>query len=136
MSAYQKLDERVPAYESGALTYEVNLEAQMATVQAVPERLQINAVYINEIHACCIIASVLNFICCSCFGIPALIFTILGVEADTRRDKEIAQRHRLYMFIFNIVGCILFWVRLGAYIVSGFVYYEGITFISSLLSAD
>ena len=136
MSAYQKLDERVPAYESGAPTYEVNLEAQMATVQAVPERLQINVVYINEIHACCIIVSVLNFICCSCFGIPALIFTILGVEADTRREKEIAQRHRLYMFIFNIIGCILFGISLGAYIVLPFVYYGGMTLIASVLSAD
>ena len=128
MSAYQKIDESVPAYGNRAPTYElraptdeVNLEAQM---QPQPRRTEIviPVLYVKEIHACCIVISALNFICCSWMGIPALIFTILGIEADTRRDRASAERHRLYMFIFNLIGCILFVTIMSIYVIAGVAY--------------
>ena len=119
MSAYSKLEERIPAYEERDPNDEVNLEVQMVPLAPHTEMniTNINIAYFREIHACCIVISVLNFLCCAWCGIPAVIFTILGIEADTRRDKAFAQRHRLYMFIFNIVGCILFWIFLVAQVI-------------------
>ena len=140
MSVYQKIDERVPAYENRAPTYElraptdeVNLEAQM---QPQPRRTEIviPVLYVKEIHACCIVISALNFICCSWMGIPALIFTILGIEADTKRDKASAERHRLYMFIFNLIGCILFGIIMSIYVIIGVVYAVEIAAIISASS--
>ena len=117
MSAYQNLDERVPDYE-------VNLEAQVES-QARTERANLPVLYVKEIHACCIVISALNFICCSWMGIPALIFTILGREADTKRDKASAERHRLYMSIFNTIGGILFLIAMSIYVIVGVGYSVG-----------
>ena len=118
MSVYSTLEEGAPAYES--TKYGDNLEAQMVPLASPATAVNLtddSVTYLREIHACCIVISVLNFLCCVWCGIPALIFTILGIEADTRKDKAFAQRHRLYMFIFNIVGFILFWIFFGVELV-------------------
>ena len=109
MSADQNLDEKAPDYE-------VNLEAQVES-QARTERANLPVLYVKEIHGFCIVISALNFICCSWMGTPALIFTILGIEADNRRDKASAGRHGLYVFIFNIIGGILFGIVAGILII-------------------
>ena len=118
MAAYQKLEQRLPTYQEREPTNGISLEARPRPIQT---EIVIPVLYVKEIHGFCIVISALNFICCSWMGIPALIFTILGIEADTRRDRASAERHRLYMFIFNIIGGILFGIVAGILIISFFV---------------
>ena len=54
------------------------------------------------------IVSVLNFIFCPLCGIPALIFAIIGQDAEKRREIEAAKSHAYHAKIFNIVGLIFF----------------------------
>ena len=106
MTTYTRLDVPLPEYQDGNGS---NLEMGTEPRQPIP-----SPVYSNRISCCCIVVSVLNFIFCSMLGIPSLIFTILGIEADKKRDFKTADRHRHYMYIFNIVGCILVWPALLA----------------------
>ena len=62
------------------------------------------------------IVSVLNFICCPLCGIPALIFAILGQDAEKRREIEAAKSHAYHAKIFNIVG-LIFYIIYVAYLV-------------------
>ena len=101
MTTYARLETELPKYEDGNGS---NLEMGTEPRQPIP-----SLVYFNRINCCCIIVSALNFIFCSMFGIPSLIFTILGIEADKKRDFEAADTHKHYMYIFNIIGCVLCW---------------------------
>ena len=101
MTTYNRLAETLPEYEDGK---GCNIEMGTEPRQPIP-----TLAYFNRISCCCIVVSALNFILCSMFGIPSLVFTILGIEADKKRDFERADRHKHYMYIFNIVGCVLFW---------------------------
>ena len=62
----------------------------------------------TQLGACWFILSILNFICCPQFGIPALIFAILGQEAEKRREVEIAKSHGFHAKIFNIIALVMF----------------------------
>ena len=61
----------------------------------------------TQVSAFCMICAVYNFICCPRLGIPALIFAILGKEAEKRRDIEAAKSHAYHAKIFNIISSIL-----------------------------
>ena len=63
--------------------------------------------YRTQVSAFCMICAVYNFICCPRLGIPALIFVILGKEAEKRRDIEAAKSHAYHAKIFNIISSIL-----------------------------
>ena len=104
MTTYTRLETELPEYDDGNGN---NLE--MGTEPIQPIQPIPNLVYFNRINCCCIVVSALNFIFCSMFGIPSLIFTILGIEADKKRDFEAADTHKQYMYIFNIIGCVLCW---------------------------
>ena len=62
----------------------------------------------DTVNFCCIILSIFNFVCFPWCGIPAIIFTILGIEAERKGEQREAHNYVKYLAIFNIVGCILF----------------------------
>ena len=57
----------------------------------------------RQITSCCLICSILNYLCCPYLGIPALIFAILGTEAGKRGELEAAKSHAFHNKIFNII---------------------------------
>ena len=60
----------------------------------------------SKITACCLLCSMLNYMCCPFLGIPALIFAILGTEAEKRGELEAAKSHAFHNKIFNIIYAI------------------------------
>ena len=62
--------------------------------------------YEKELHWLFIAFSVLNYICCMCCGIPAIVFTIFTYEADKKKDKIKARRNLRYVEIYNILCCL------------------------------
>ena len=57
----------------------------------------------KQVTAGCLLCSILNYICCPWLGIPALIFAILGLEAEKRQEIEAAKSHAFHLKIFNII---------------------------------
>ena len=57
----------------------------------------------KQVTAGCLLCSILNYICCPWLGIPALIFAILGLEAEKRQEIEVAKSHAFHLKIFNII---------------------------------
>ncbi|KAI6650572.1 hypothetical protein LOD99_7622 [Oopsacas minuta] len=70
----------------------------------------------RQVTACCMLCSILNYICCPLLGIPALIFAILGTEADKREDVEAAKSHAFHLKIFNIIYTVIFILHATFYI--------------------
>lgn len=103
-------DEPTPEYNKG-----VQLEAiPPNTSTRVEVQMREIEEYQDQIRPGWIILSIFNFICCCCSGIPAIIFIILGYEADKKKDKAEAQRHLLWVkaftlicFIFSIIAAII-----------------------------
>ncbi|KAI6650575.1 hypothetical protein LOD99_7625 [Oopsacas minuta] len=62
----------------------------------------------RQVTTCCMLCSILNYICCPFLGIPALIFAILGTEAEKRREFHAASSHAFFSKIFNIIGAVIF----------------------------
>ena len=65
--------------------------------------LTVHDVTNRQITACCLLCSILNYLCCPFLGIPALIFAILGTEADKRGELEAAKSHAFHLRVFNII---------------------------------
>ena len=70
----------------------------------------------SKITACCLLCSILNYLCCPFLGIPALIFAILGTEAEKRGELEAAKSHAFHTKIFNIISIVLISLQLVFYI--------------------
>ena len=61
----------------------------------------------TQVGICCMCCAIFNYLCCPRLGIPALIFAILGQEADKRRDVEAAKSHAYYAKVFNVIWAFL-----------------------------
>ena len=99
----------VPLHPLNTTGLEVGYTGNIVTVHDVTYR---------QITACCMLCSILNYlcVCCPCLGIPALIFAILGTEAEKRGELEAAKSHAFHLKIFNIiyaVGCTICLVITG-----------------------
>ena len=70
----------------------------------------------SKISACCMLCSILNYLCCPFLGIPALIFAILGTEAEKRGELEAAKSHAFHTKIFNIISIVLISIQVSFYI--------------------
>ena len=98
---YTPLQE-LPKYSDAPLhpqnTVELEASYQQRTVVA-------HNVTQRQVTTCCMVCSVLNFlcVCLPCLGIPALIFAILGTDAEKRRELEAAKSHAFHAKIFNII---------------------------------
>ncbi|KAI6650574.1 hypothetical protein LOD99_7624 [Oopsacas minuta] len=57
----------------------------------------------EQVTALCLLCSILNYLCCPFLGIPALIFAIMGIEAEKRGEFEAAKSHAFHLKIFNII---------------------------------
>ena len=64
----------------------------------------------KQVTACCLLCSILNYICCPVLGIPALVFAILGLGAEKRQEIEAAKSHAFHLKVFNIICLSLFMV--------------------------
>ena len=102
---YTPLQE-LPKYSDAPLhpqnTVELEASYQQRTVVA-------HNVTQRQVTACCMVCSVLNFlcVCLPCLGIPALIFAILGTDAEKRGELEAAKSHAFHLKIFNIIYSIV-----------------------------
>ena len=125
-SKYQPLQE-MPYTDSPPQIPPVTLEPNY-------QRVTINTHDISrtQVGPCCMCCAVCNYIWCPRLGIPALIFAILGQEADKRRDFEAAKSHAYHAKVFNIIWLILLIINL--LFVVGFVVLV-IYFTSYLLAA-
>ena len=70
----------------------------------------------SKITACCMLCSILNYLCCPFLGIPALIFAILGTEAEKRGELEAAKSHAFHTKIFNIISIVLISLQVAFYV--------------------
>ena len=84
----------IPLYPRNTVDIEAAHTQSTVTVHDVTNR---------QITACCMLCSILNYLCCPFLGIPALIFAILGTEADKRGELEAAKSHAFHTKIFNII---------------------------------
>ena len=100
---YKRLDdnEQPPQYE-----YRTEAETPLFNPAQRPATVELG--YTRELNRCCVCISFLNFMICSWCGVPALIFTILGLEAERKRERGDARIHSRYMILFNKLGCIVF----------------------------
>ena len=97
----------VPLHPLNTTGLEVGYTDNIVTVHDVTYR---------QVTACCMLCSILNYLCCPFLGIPALIFAILGTEAEKRGELEAAKSHAFHLKIFNIiyaVGCTICLVITG-----------------------
>ena len=91
-----------PAYsEDTALRPQsiVNLESNFSQRSSIT----VHDLSRKQVTACCLLCSILNYICCPVLGIPALIFAILGLEAEKRQEIEEAKSHAFHLKVFNII---------------------------------
>ena len=88
-----------------ATTAPINANIPLSTNMPIHHHADISR---TQVGACCLVLSILNFIFCPQFGIPALIFAILGQEAEKRREVEIAKSHGFHAKLFNIIALVLF----------------------------
>ena len=92
----------IPAYsEDTALRPHsiVNLESNFSQRPSIT----VHDLSRKQVTACCLLCSILNYICCPVLGIPALIFAILGLEAEKRQEIEAAKSHAFHLKVFNII---------------------------------
>ena len=87
--------------------YESEAEIPLFTPPQIPDTVQLRY---TELNRCCVYISMLNFLCCAWCGIPALIFTILGLEAEKKNARANARFHAHYMSLFNRMGCVCFFL--------------------------
>ena len=92
----------IPAYSEG--TRAVNLESNFNQRPSIT----VHDLSRKQVTACCLLCSILNYICCPVLGIPALIFAILGLEAEKRQEIEAAKSHAFHLKVFNIIYLTLF----------------------------
>ena len=102
MENYTRFEDREPAprYTEGP-----RIEAEY--IQTNVQTMRVNGNN-QELSQLCICVSILNFICFPLCGIPALIFTVFGFEADKVGDKLEGRKHAKYVTIFNLLGLVLF----------------------------
>ena len=79
--------------------------------------------YTRELNRCCVCFTILNFICLPWCGIPALIFTILGLEAEKKNARTTARTHSRYMSFFNRMGCTCITLLILLYLVCSLIQY-------------
>ena len=97
----------IPAYsEDTALRPHsiVNLESNFSQRSSIT----VHDLSRKQVTACCLLCSILNYICCPVLGIPALIFAILGLEAEKKQEIEAAKSHAFHLKVFNIIYLTLF----------------------------
>ena len=83
-----------PLHPQSTVELEARYQQRTTVVHDVTQR---------QITSCCLICSILNYLCCPFLGIPALIFAILGTEAEKRGELEAAKSHAFHNKIFNII---------------------------------
>ncbi|KAI6650573.1 hypothetical protein LOD99_7623 [Oopsacas minuta] len=88
--------EQVPSYSD-----ELPLHPQTTVTHETT--VTVHDVTHRQVSAFCLLCSILNYLCCPCLGIPALIFAILGIEAEKRGELEAAKSHSFYLKVFNII---------------------------------
>ena len=97
----------IPAYsEDTALRPHsiVNLESNFSQRSSIT----VHDLSRKQVTACCLLCSIFNYICCPVLGIPALIFAILGLEAEKKQEIEAAKSHAFHLKLFNIIYLTLF----------------------------
>ena len=90
--------DEIPLHPQSTVELEARNQQRTTVVHDVTQR---------KITACCLICSILNYLCCPCLGIPALIFAILGTEAEKRGELEAAKSHAFHNKIFNILYAVV-----------------------------
>ena len=78
-------------------------ETEVISTESIYNHRYIQDISRKQVTACCLLFSILNYICCPILGIPALIFAILGLEAEKRQEIEAAKSHAFHLKIFNII---------------------------------
>ena len=107
MTLYQKLEdtEGLPQYNDTTNTR----APESQYIPYTPQRVEnASRSYQREINRGCIVISLLNFLCCWWCGIPALIFAILGLEAEKKGETMKARNYGSYVSLFNKFGCVYF----------------------------
>ena len=76
---------------------------------AHPQRVTVQTYDVSQdqVGLGCMCCAVCNYLWCPRLGIPALIFAILGQEADKRRDVEAAKSHAYHAKVFNVIWAFL-----------------------------
>ena len=107
-----------PAQESPAIKPDNNVQEECdSSPPPTPVQLRNNTHDRNhtdlprpQVSALCIICAICNFIFWPQLGIPAIIFVILGKEAEKRRDLAAAKSHAYQANIFNtifVIACVV-----------------------------
>ena len=119
MTQYQKLvdNESLPQYND-------TRDPESQYIPYTPEGVERETrTYQRELNRCCVAISVLNFLCCWWCGIPALIFAILGLDAEKKGDTLTARAHGYRMRIFNLLGYCTLVIAITLYAIRLMVWY-------------
>ena len=105
---------------------------ELEAISHPQSNLTVRGITNRRVTACCMLCSILNYlcVCCPCLGIPALIFAILGTEAEKRGDLKAAKSHAFHLKIFNIiyaVECICCMITTSLCLTIGLIIYFVIT---------
>ena len=91
----------------------------------------ISRTQVGAFTMCC---AIYNFIFCPRLGIPALIFAILGKEAEKRNAIEEAKSHAYHSKIFNIIAIFIKIFYLVACVTSVIIFIVVVVRINSTLT--